>query len=319
MKIIFLILISLSLYSSDILTKYRNDGIKNIEKEMDLQLAHKEYWNSYLKHVNTTFGYIEKYDSILTCNKSKSILKLYKRKGNSDFAPVENYSAFVGKEKGDKVKEGDLKTPTGIYDITRKIEKLDSFYGPLAFATSYPNLYDKYRGRDGHGIWIHGLPTEQKRDKFTKGCIAIGNNNLKCLDKEININNTLLIIDNDKVVKKISKERLSLILSQLYRWRYTWIYNDIDGYLGFYSHNFVKDNKMDIEKFKRYKTRIFKKKEKKTILFNYINVIPYPGSTDVYQITFKEIYKSDSFAFTGNKTLIVKIENNSKMRIFTEK
>jgi len=319
MKIIFLILISLSLYSNDILTKYRNNGIKNIEKEMDLQLADQEYWNNYLKHVNTTFGYIEKYDSILTCNKTKSTLKLYKRDKNSDFTPVKDYSAFVGKEKGDKVREGDLKTPTGIYDITRKIEKLDSFYGPLAFATSYPNLYDRYRGKDGHGIWIHGLPTEQEREKFTKGCIAIGNNNLICLEKEIDIDNTLLIINKDKIIKNVSKEKLALILSQLYRWRYTWLYNDIDGYLNFYSHDFVKNNTMDLKQFKRYKTRIFKKKEKKTILFKYINVIPYPSSSNIYQITFQEIYKSDSFKFTGNKTLIVKIENNNQMKIFTEK
>jgi len=319
MKIIFLILISLSLYSSDILTKYRNNGIKNIEKEMDLQLADKEYWDNYLKHVNTTFGYIEKYDSILTCNKAKSTLKLYKRGKNSDFEPVKDYSAFVGKEKGDKVREGDLKTPTGIYDITRKIEKLDSFYGPLAFATSYPNLYDKYRGKDGHGIWIHGLPATQEREKFTKGCIAIGNSNLICLEKEIDIDNTLLIINKDKIIQNVSKEKLALILSQLYRWRYSWLYNDINGYLNFYSHDFVKNNTMDLKQFKRYKTRIFKKKEKKTILFKYINVIPYPSSSNVYQITFQEIYKSDSFKFTGNKTLIVKIEKDNQMKIFTEK
>ena len=318
MKIIFLILFSLSLWSSDILTNYRINGIKNIEKEMDIALANKKYWEDYLKHRDTTFGYIEKYNSILTCNKTKSILKLYKREKNSDFVPIEQYSAFVGKEKGDKIKEGDLRTPIGIYDLTKTIKKLDSFYGPLAFATSYPNIYDKYRGRDGHGIWIHGLPTEQTREKFTKGCIAIDNDNILCLEKEIDITNTLLIIDKDKVEKNISKNKLATILSQLYMWRYTWLYNDIDGYLKFYSRNFIKNDTMDIEKFKRYKTRIFNKKEKKIIIFKHINVIPYPNTSDVYQITFREIYKSDSFKFTGDKTLIVKMDDD-KMKIFTEK
>jgi len=319
MKIAFLILFSLSLWSSDILTNYRINGVKNIEKEMDLALANKNYWENYLKDKDTTFGYIEKYNSILICNKSKSTLKLYKKDKNSGFVPTKQYSAFVGKEKGDKIKEGDLRTPTGIYDLTKTIKKLDSFYGPLAFSTSYPNLYDKYKGRNGHGIWIHGLPTEQKREKFTKGCIAIDNDNIQCLEKEIEVKNTLLIINNDKVEKNISKNKLASILSQLYMWRYTWLYNDIDGYLKFYSHNFVKNNKMDIEQFKKYKTRIFNKKEKKTILFKDINVVPYPNTTDVYQVTFKEIYKSDSFKFTGDKTLIVKMEKDNKMRIFTEK
>ena len=101
-----------------------------------------------------------------------------------------------------KKKEGDLKTPLGIYELTKKISKLDSFYGPLAFVTSYPNIYDKFRGKNGSGIWIHGLPTEQKRDEFTKGCIAINNSNLETLDKYININSTMLIINSSKTIQK---------------------------------------------------------------------------------------------------------------------
>ena len=77
MKIVFFILLSLSLWSNDILTKYRLNGIKNIEKEMDLALANKNYWENYLKDKDTTFGYIEKYNSILICNKITSILKLF--------------------------------------------------------------------------------------------------------------------------------------------------------------------------------------------------------------------------------------------------
>ncbi|CAI6147276.1 MAG: hypothetical protein SPLUMA1_SPLUMAMAG1_01934 [uncultured Sulfurimonas sp.] len=58
----------------------------------------------------------------------------------------------------DKIREGDLRTPIGVYKLVKKLSKVDSFYGPLAFATSYPNSYDKYLGKNGSGIWIHGLP-----------------------------------------------------------------------------------------------------------------------------------------------------------------
>jgi len=319
MKIIFFILFGISLFANDILTDYRINGIENIEKEMDLQLTSKQYWNKYLKNKDTTFGYIEKYSSILTCNKTNSTLDLYKLDNNSTFKLEKQYSAYTGENPGDKVTEGDLRTPVGVYEITRKVEKLDSFYGPLAFVTSYPNIYDRYRGKDGHGIWIHGLPTEQNRDQFTKGCIAINNSAIKCLDKTIDIKSTLLLINESEVPKNISKEILTTILSQLYAWRYSWLYNDIEKYLSFYSNDFVRNDNMKFSRFKKYKTRIFKKNEKKTILFRDINVIKYPNTKNIYQITFQEIYKSTSFKFNGKKILMVKIDTQNNMKIFTEK
>jgi len=319
MRVLFLILISLSLYANDILTTYRINGIKDIQKRMDMELTKKEYWSKYLKNQDTTFGYIEGYSSVLTCNKEKSTLTLHKKEDSKSFTFKKDFNAFTGKIKGDKVKEGDLKTPVGIYNLTKKISKLDSFYGPLAFVTSYPNVYDKYRGKNGHGIWIHGLPTQQERDDYTRGCIAIDNNNIECLDRQIDIDNTLLIISQTEVVKNISKSNLITLLSQLYDWRYAWIYNDISKYLSFYSDDFKRYDGMKIEAFKKYKTRIFKKQEKKTITFNNINIIPYPNTTDKYEITFKEIYVSPSYRFSGNKTLLVKLDEKSKMKIITEK
>lgn len=322
MKIIFVLLITLSLYSSDILTQYRVNGIKTIEKQMDLELTKKEYWTEYIKDKDTTFGYLESYPNILTCNKENSTLNLYSKDINNTYGLKNRYSAYTGKIKGDKIKEGDLKTPVGIYQITKRLSKenkLDSFYGPLAFVTSYPNTYDKFRGKNGHGIWIHGLPTEQERDAFTKGCIAIDNTNIECLNEAIDIVNTLLIINGNEVKKGISKETLASILSQLYSWRFSWLFDDITGYLNFYSNDFIRFDGMKFDRFKKYKTRVFKKIEKKTIIFNSINIIPYPNTNNIYQITFKEFYKSDTFEFTGDKTLVVKLDETNSMKILTEK
>nr|WP_321265998.1 L,D-transpeptidase family protein [uncultured Sulfurimonas sp.] len=322
MKVLFFILISLSLYANtDTLTNYRINGIENVEKQMDLELTKKEYWDAHIKEIDTTFGYIESYQNILTCNKEKSTLNLYIKDSNNTYNFKKEYSAYTGKIKGDKLKEGDLKTPIGIYQITKKLSrenKLDSFYGPIAFVTSYPNTYDQYRGKNGHGIWIHGLPTQEDRDEFTKGCIAIDNSSIECLDKKISIDRTLIIIDSNEVQKGVSKNTLASILSQLYAWRYSWLFDDINGYLNFYSNDFIRFDGMNFDRFKKYKTRVFKKIEKKTIIFNNISVIPYPNTNDIYQINFKEFYKSDTYKFTGDKTLIVKIDSSNNMQILTE-
>ncbi len=316
-KLILILIITLSGLANETLDNYLKNGIEYVQKELDYKLTNIEYWNVYLKNKDLTFGYIEGYSSILTCDKESSKLNLYEKSNNEKFQLKIGYAAYTGKIKGDKIKEGDLKTPLGIYNLTKKIEKLDPFYGPLAFVTSYPNIYDTYRGKNGSGIWIHGLPQNQERDSYTKGCIAIENDNIKCLNDDISIENTLLIINPNKNIKKANMEDMASILSELYKWRYSWIYDDIDEYLSFYSDNFIKSNGMTINSFKKYKKRVFAKKEKKTIVFKDLNIIPYPNSIDTYQITFKELYKSESFEFAGNKTLIV-ILNNKKIQIFTE-
>ncbi len=318
-KISILLLLSFSLYANSILTNYRINGVEDIEKQMDLELADVEYWNQYLKDRDNSFGYIESYSSILTCNKENSTLSLYKQNKKKKFKFIKNYDAFTGKMEGDKKKEGDLRTPLGIYNLTKKISKLDSFYGPLAFVTSYPNTYDNYRGKNGSGIWIHGLPTEQKRDEYTKGCIAINNSNIECLAKQIDIDSTILIINTSKNKQKISKEVLANILANLYQWRYSWLYNDTKGYLSFYSTNFIREDGMKYDNFIRYKTRIFNKNENKKIIFNNINVVSYPNSLNIFQITFKEFYSSTSFQFEGDKVLMVKLDKNNNFKIFTEK
>jgi murein L,D-transpeptidase YafK len=108
-------------------------------------------------------------------------------------------------------------------------------------------------------------------------------------------------------------------LSQLYAWRYDWIYNNLESYLSFYADEFIRFDGMDLERFKKYKERVFAKSEAKKIIFTNLNVIPYPGQTNTYQITFFEIYTSNSFQFSGQKTLIVRLNSANKMQIITEK
>lgn len=305
--------------NTDILTSYRLHGFTGIQKQLDQKLATKEYWEEFLKNKDTKFGYLESYCDVLTCNKQKSKLFIYRKDLNSSkYKLVKEYPAYTGKKKGDKLKEGDLRTPVGVYELTKKIEKVDPFYGPLAFVTSYPNAYDKYRHKTGQGIWIHGLPINQERDEFTKGCIAIDNQSIECMNKHLDISKTVLLIDEADVRTDVPKKTLSTILSQLYAWRYAWIYNDLEKYLSFYDTTFKRFDGMDKAQFTQYKTRIFNKKESKTILFTDINVLPYPDTKNIYKVTFKENYQSSSFSFQGDKVLIIKLDND-KISIITER
>jgi murein L,D-transpeptidase YafK len=307
MKIVFfLLLLPLYIYAVQLPTLYRTQGIHAVTKELDKRLSTVTYWEKELKSFDTTFGYFENITSILTCNKDHSKLYQYTINRDNKFHLSHTFGAMTGKVNGDKQQEGDNKTPLGVYTLTKKIVNPDPFYGPLAYVTSYPNLYDKVRGKNGSGIWIHGVPLEGDREKFTKGCIAIDNEDICTLDETLSLEKSILIIDQEHA-KQANNDNLSIILSQLFSWRYAWLYNDYKAYMSFYNPSFIRFDGMHYSQFKQYKQRVFNYNDKKTIHFSNITVVPYPGEeNDLYIITFDEDYQSRRITFSGKKTLIVR-------------
>ncbi len=312
MKFLFSIVFFTSfLFAGDVVDIYRKSGIKEVQKYIEEQLKSEKYWLERLQKVETDYGFYENLNYLLFCNKHLKDFKVFKV-DNNQFKFMNNSKAYVG-EKGDKEKEGDLKTPVGVYELTQKLLKLDDFYGPLAFVTSYPNTYDSVKDKNGHGIWIHGLPSDiNKRDNNTKGCIALDNEYLKNLDKEIDYQKSLLIIAEDGL-QKVEKEDLSIILSGLFKWREAWTDNKLDVYLSFYNKDFKRNDKMSFEDFKVYKKKVFDKNEVKTIEFSNINISPYPNlyNEKIFLIKFDENYQAPSYKFQGSKELYVKIINKN--------
>lgn len=121
----------------------------------------------------------EKANYILV-EKSKRKMSLF-----NDKNLVKTYNIAIGKEpEGHKEREGDNKTPEGIYTIAKKNPK--SKYH-RALQISYPNALDRENARKkghhpGGDIMIHGLephfwwvgPHHQLQD-LTRGCIAVSN------------------------------------------------------------------------------------------------------------------------------------------------
>lgn len=109
----------------------------------------------------------------LAADKSRKLLFQVERR-KADPVVTRTFDCIHGRREGDKQKEGDLRTPEGVYFVTHKIEqKLDFMeYGPHAFNLNYPNPADRLRGKTGGGIWLHskGQPIE---GLTTRGCMAI--------------------------------------------------------------------------------------------------------------------------------------------------
>ncbi len=301
--------------SVDLIELYRDKGINAVEKMIENELQTKSYWNERFKKDNVSQGYYESLEYLIKCNKDFKDISIYDIKNSKE---IMNTSVFVGKNIGDKQKEGDLKTPIGTYSLTQRLHKIDPFYGSLALTTNYPNIYDRSKGKTGHGIWIHGVPKDKKRDEYTKGCIALENNDIEMLDRAISFKNTALQISKGNT-EKVSKDDISLLMSSLYKWKDAWKKSDIHKYLSFYDKKFKKANGKNFAYFKEYKKRVFNRHEKKIIKFTNINIIPYPNVEDkkMFKIEMDEYYKTNSHKFNGKKTLYVEIINK-KLSILTE-
>jgi len=311
----FLVISSLKATPVDIIDLYRTEGIKAVEQEIANQLKTKSYWDQHLQTKDVNYGYYESIQHVIITEKDEKNMKLYDTQSKLESFHL---NVFTGEVDGDKKVEGDLKTPIGAYELTRRITTVDPFYGPMAITTNYPNSYDKSQGKTGHGIWIHGLPLNQERDDFTQGCIAIDNEQIVNLDKTIDIKKSILVV-SEKRLDVVTKDDISIVLSNIFAWRDAWKESDINGYLGFYSDEFRRSNGQSFSEFKKFKTRLFTRDEEKTIEFTNINVVPYPNDMNkkLFKVIMDEVYKTRTYQFIGKKELYLEILND-KISILTE-
>lgn len=318
-RLLFLIsfLFTTNIFANKLIDLYRLEGITAVELELEKQLSKKDYWQETLKNYDTKFGYLESKKYILHSNKKEKKLFLYENK-NMKLSKLFEDDVIIGEIEGDKYLEGDKKTPIGVYDLTKKRSNLDQFYGPFALVTSYPNNFDKSQNKKGHGIWIHGMPLNGDREEYTRGCIALNNENLLDLESKIDLEDAVLITSEEDFIEA-TKDELATILSSINKWKLTWKYSQINEYLSFYSNEFKRYNGMQIEEFSKYKKRVFSKDEDKIIRFSNINIYVYPNSLNkrLFKVFMNQYYKSDTLKFIGNKELIIELVDG-KMKILFE-
>lgn len=316
-KILLLVVLSLNLFAKDLVDLYRKDGINAVEKELEKELKNIEFWKNYLSNKNVDYGFYESKNYVIITQKDNKNMTLYEKKGD-DYQQISQNEIIIGEKSGDKQLEGDKKTPEGAYELIQKKIGLDQFYGPFALVTAYPDAYNRSLNKKGYGIWIHGMPFNGSREKFTQGCLAMDNDKLELLDKNIDYTKTVLLISAGEF-KKASKNDIALILSTIYKWKNAWKYSDIEKYLSFYSKDFKRADRTDFKVFEAQKRQVFAKKENKIINLSNINISPYPNSSNkkIYKAVMDEDYKSPSVNFVGKKELFFEIDENG-LKIVSE-
>ncbi|WP_416346663.1 L,D-transpeptidase family protein [Campylobacter helveticus] len=310
-----------SLCASDLVKIYLNDGLDAVGAAIEKELGNKDFWLEELGDKNLTLGYYDKDVVIVKTNKNDKILKVYSYTNGKIKKKFEQKEVITGL-MGDKEKEGDLKTPIGFYELGAKFNPGDQYYGPFAFATSYPNLLDKVQGKTGGGIWIHGYPLDGTRlDEFkTRGCIALFNDKLEDFAKVV-AGKKVYVLTEEKDSVKAKKDEIASLMADLFAWKYAWTESDVNAYLDFYDEEeFKRFDKSTFSQFASMKRVIFSRKEHKIIKFSDISISPYPNLEDekMYRISFYEDYYTKNYQFRGNKILYVKLDKKGKMKILAE-
>ena len=130
---------------------------------------------------------------------SRSRLYLFRNDGGFPRL-VADYYVTQGELGTDKFREGDKKTPLGVYRVTRTVPKdqLIDLYGSAAFTLNYPNTWDRQRGRGGSGIWLHGTQSDTfaRPPLASKGCIVLTNPDIDAVSAHLQDGVTPVIISD---------------------------------------------------------------------------------------------------------------------------
>ena len=196
-------------------------------------------------------------DDVLIADTENAKLLHYSVK-NKKLSKVKEYYLSIGLNGSDKQLQGDKKTPLGIYFITKELDisKLPSRYGAAAYPLDYPNSLDRYKGKTGYGIWLHGTdPDIQKRPpRATDGCLALQNNELLELSKYLMPMNTPII-----VVETISwktKDQINAIRNEINivinSWKKSFNKLEKDKFIALYDKDFGYDLIGEIEFFNEF-------------------------------------------------------------------
>jgi murein L,D-transpeptidase YafK len=245
----------------------------------------------------------QKYAVVVDTQRSR--LYLYRNdKGRPSF--VADYYITQGKEGAEKTREGDNRTPVGVYHVTSHLPraKLGDFYGVGAFPINYPNEWDRINGRKGHGIWLHGVPsnTYSRPPKASEGCVVLTNEDLTSISSFLQIGVTPVIISSSMEWSSLDDwqaERKALN-AEMDAWRRDWESRDVEKYLQHYSNQF-RSNDSDFAAWAAQKRRVADGKTWIKVQMQDLSMLRNPGKQDMVVVTFDQDYRSNNLSNVSHK------------------
>ena len=289
----------------------------------NMAIASAKYMPSVIYKLDSQFNH-----HVVVVEKSTHTLFLYE---NKDGYPkmLKEFTIMTGKFTGNKMYQGDKKTPEGVYffqkfhsaqDLMKRYGDYAKIYGAGAFTTNYPNEMDRRAGKTGSGIWLHSADDDNRVSLGldSRGCVVAINKDLKEISKYIDLRHTPVIITQDLhflSYKNWTKNRED-ILSVVNTWGKAWEDKDFEKYINSYSKKEFKHNRRGrYNNFKIYKKAVFARNDKPVIKFRNISVL---SQGDYAVATMIQDYTSPVITDIGKKTLYLKKNDDYEWKIVSE-
>jgi len=228
---------------------------------------------------------------VLVVDAAQSRLYVYQNL-NGQLRFVTDYYITQGKLGVNKVREGEKKTPLGVYYITGRVSgpRLPDFYGASALRINYPNEWDRVNGRSGSGIFLHGTPSDSysRPPLASDGCVVLTNDDLRKLENSVDIGKTPVVIaDHQEFVSKSKWDAERATALQLVdAWR-----NDLTSanharVLKNYSGKFKSANGEDLKTWFDKDLRALVDVVGLSVSLSDMTLFRYPGRDDIIVSTF---------------------------------
>jgi len=262
----------------------------------------------------------------LLIDKSKNRLYVFRNQGDG-LPPqlVDDFYIVLGQQVGDKMVEGDFKTPTGTYFVTSYIspEKLPPLYGSGAFPINYPNEYDRRRKKSGFGIWLHGTDRSlfSRPPLDSEGCVVLTNEEFEHIRQYVEIGRTPVVISEgiEWLPHADWQAQKSAIKDFIEEWRRQWEEGDLQAYLNMYAEDFWSAEH-DYRSWSRYKQQVFSSKTYQQIALKDLSIYEYPrhhNEPDMVVASFMQDYRSNNFNGTMRKRLYL-VKHQDQWRVLYE-
>ncbi len=192
---------------------------------------------------------------------------------------LQSFRIAIGKEKGDKLRRGDNRTPEGIYFTLSHVPEQSLYikkYGRVAVPLDFPNLIDQMEGKTGSGIWLHGAGDDNRiaAENVTEGCVAFYNDEIVKLKNWLVPQQGIVVISKD--AKQINDPQdLKEVFELTSQWIDSWSKRDLARYIDFYSNKFEQKGKSK-KAYENYKSRVFKSYKNISLKTRTLRVLSHP-------------------------------------------
>ncbi len=228
---------------------------------------------------------------VLVVDATQSRLYVYQH-NNGQLKLVTDYYVSQGKLGVDKFREGDQKTPLGVYYITGRVAgpKLPDFYGASALRINYPNEWDRLNGRSGGGIFLHGTPADNysRPPLASDGCVVLTNEDLRKLEGTVDIGRTPVVIaDHQEFISKAKWDAERFTANRLVEsWRADLVSADSKRLLKNYSAKFKSANGEDLKTWYEKDMRALASVNNLSVSLSEVTIFRYPSRDDMLVSTF---------------------------------